>query len=268
MTDIAPPFHQAATDLDEDEAMKGSMLLENLMQAARETNAAQAATTPTTTPTGRRRGRATGSRNASTTTRVNPPPSGTRGQGNPNVPPKPLDPNALTPQEKRELIEARASELQEKIADGINETIMLALTSFGLPSELLYKPGQAPQQIQESQKYTDLAKELIVSPNQARYWGRFLAELENTEQGKKVSAATGGGNGPLLIFGALSLLTGVQYIQNASNAFKNLKPYMDQYKAMQAIAEANARQMREQAEAEANASPSPGQQFNGNGNGA
>jgi hypothetical protein len=252
MTDVPVPFHQAATDLD-DEAMKGSDLLENLMREAREKNAQnpQANTEPTRRGPGRPRGSRNVAASARQPSRVSPTRvvSRTPSQGSTQG----VDPNTPDPALLKELKEARASELQEKISDAINETIMLGLTSIGVPIALLYKPGQEPAAATESEKYTDMAKGLTITPNQAKFWGRLLAELESTEAGKKFSNTTGTGNGPLLIYGALSIMTGLQYIQNASNTYKQLKPFIDQYHAMQEIMAQQAREAREQAEAQNNA---------------
>lgn len=232
-----------------DEAMEPSKLLEELMMKAREQNAQGAPGSNVQTgrrPVGRPRGSRTATSSASST-RV-PPPGNARRVA---PPPPPVNPDAPTAEERAAAIGARTSELQEKIAEGINETIMLGLTSIGIPVALLYKPGQEPAMAMESEKYTDLAKGMLVSPNQARFWARFAAEMEQTERGKSLTAATGSGNAPLFIYGALSLLTGVQYIQTATNTLRNLKPYLDQYQAAQAEFAQRSAEMKANAEQQA-----------------
>jgi hypothetical protein len=204
--------------------------LEERMAAAPKTDA------PVTTP--RKRGRPPGSKNKATLQReaegkatTTREPSGARMVTPPPKPPKPDD--GLTPQQRHEHKLQRAAELSEKVADAINDNILLVLMSMGMEPDLLYMPGMAPQQVQVNNKYTPLARMLTIQPMQANTIGRFLAELEETETGGKVTGAVSDGKGPLILYGILSLASVVQYGKNLKDAYEKFEPLLTAYRAQQ-----------------------------------
>ncbi len=228
MTDFTQsdsPVVQQPMVLD-DEALRPVDLMSRML--------AEAKIAPPSEPSGpRRRGRPVGSRNKATIeaeqSALGKAPSGSRIVSPPGRPPKPDD--ELTAEQKRELKARRAEDLSEKIASGVNDNLMLMLTSMGVPPSLLYKPGREPKKVEESSKYTEFAGNVCLSPMQANIFGKFLAEAEGTDLGKKVSGSTGGGNGALFLYGVLSLGAAVQYVQGLQKFYSQMKPMLDAYQA-------------------------------------
>jgi hypothetical protein len=151
-----------------------------------------------------------------------------------------------TPREKAEAIKARSEELTVQVADTINDNLMLLLTSVGVPAALLYKPGQEPQVAQTSNKYTPLGNSIAMSAQQADVIGHFLAHLEQTDQGQRVTAVAGQGKAPLLVYGLLSVGAVVQYTNGLAKMYKNIAPYLEQYKAQQLTQQVNEQRNQEQ----------------------
>lgn len=144
------------------------------------------------------------------------------------------DTPGMDPAEKKALKDARAAQLAQATLDAINDNFFMILMSMGVPDQLLYQPGQAPVQVKaESNKYTALGATMAVNPAMAKNIGHFLAELEQTDIGQKVTGATGGGNGPIIVYGLLSLFSTVQYVQGLSRTYKELAPLLQAYRAQQ-----------------------------------
>ena len=122
----------------------------------------------------------------------------------------------------------------------------MALVGMGVPVPLLYKPGQAPQKVAANSPYTPFAGSVLINGNQAEVYAKFLAELEQTGPGKKFTGVAGEGNGPLVLYGVLSLFASVQYVQGLRQFYNQLKPLLDQYQAAQAQATANAAAQQQQ----------------------
>ena len=127
---------------------------------------------------------------------------------------------------KAEAISARSDELAVKVADTINENLMLLLTSLGTPASFLYLPGQEPKTAASNSKYTELGNSIALSPHQANIIGHFLAHLEQTDTGQKVGSMTGVGKGPLVVYGVLSRAAVIQYTQGLAKMYKTIEPML------------------------------------------
>ena len=230
MTDITQsdtPVVQQPMVLDE-EALKPVDLMSRMMAEAKIAAPAEQAGP-------KRRGRPPGSRNRSTIEAeqavLGRPPSGSRMVSPPSRSDKTKPDDELTAEQKRELKLKRAADLSDQISSTVNDNLMLMLTSMGVPSQLLYKPGREPKRVTEDSKYTELAGNICLSPMQAGIFGRFAAEFEATEYGKKVSSTTSTGNGALYLYGLLALGAGVQYVQGLQKFYSQMKPLLEAYQA-------------------------------------
>lgn len=143
------------------------------------------------------------------------------------------DKSDLTPQQKQANKAARTEEIADKISVSFNSNIAMVLGSMGMPTNFIYKPGREPKRVADSSPYTEFVGQILISPGQATIWAKFLTELEQTELAKKFSG-TGEGNSniALLSYGALSLLAGMQYIQGLNKFYSEMKPMLEQMKAM------------------------------------
>lgn len=213
------------TDFLDDEANRpASSILDRMMEEAK-------AKGFTADAPKRPRGRPRGSPNRSKL--VTPPGTTTTTSGT-----QPSGAREPDPAQVRAAKAARAEELAAKVGDTINDNIMLILSSMGVPSHLLYQPGKEPQQQAANNKYTQMGNMVAISPMQANLYGKFLAEAEATDLGKKLTGTAGPSNGPLVIYGLLSLAATVQYVKSLQQFSQRLKPLLDAY----------AEQMRQQAE--------------------
>lgn len=186
----------------------------------------------------KKRGRPPGSKNKATLLRESQ--DGVRQAGPMKMvapPPKTKPDDALTASQKHELMLNRAEELSSKVAETINDNLLLVLMSMGTPVELLYKPGQEPKRVKEDSKYTEFAQSITMSPFQANIIGRFLAEMEATETGGKLGAAAADGKGPLIVYGVLSAASMIQYGKSLADAYKKIEPLLSAYRASQAVQE-------------------------------
>lgn len=160
-------------------------------------------------------------------------------------PSKPKEPQ-LDPKQKHDLKIARAEKLSDDVASTINDNLLMILMAMGCPAELLYTDGNIPKKVLENSKYTPLAQQIMIGETQSNIIGRFLAEMETTDGGGKVSAAINDGKGPLVLYGVLSLAVGAQYVSGLMTAYKNMEPllkaYAEQQKAARNIASSHAQQ--------------------------
>lgn len=171
----------------------------------------------------------------STSGRITPPPR----------PPKPTQPQ-IPPEEQARLKKLRAEEIGGKIATEINDNLMTLLMAAGLPVNMLYKKGMEPKSAPKDSPYTDLGEMFALGPMQTQSIGRFIAEFEGTEMGKKTSGAVGANsNIPLVLYGLLSIGAMGQYVQNLSKAVPRIKQMMDAQKRYeQQLAEQQERQQK------------------------
>lgn len=230
MTDISIGNEVGGSALDA-EALKPVDLLGALNAAAGMPNDATAAP--------RRRGRPPGSKNRSTIAREQQ--TGVRSGPQRLVTPPIRTPLTPSEEEAKRVEEAarrihkaeRVEELTAKIGEAVNENIALLLTSAGVPARFIYTPGNEPAQTQTDSKYTPLAHKVLFTAHQTRNYAKFIAELEETDLGKKATGVTGNSNTSLLIYGLLSLGSTIQYLQGVSEFNKTLRPMLEQYKAWQ-----------------------------------
>lgn len=205
-------------------------------------------------PGARRRGRPKGSRNKATLEReaagISKPPGGARmvappgGRSSSNA-----TDDERTPEQIKEAKAKRVEELTEKIADGINDNLMLLLTSAGVPPTLLYRPGFEPRKVSSNGKFTDFAGNITVSPMQANIYARFLTEAETLPSVQKVVGNTGQGNGPLVLYGLLSVAASIQYVQGLQKFVKELKPLLEAKRAYDNVQNAKRQQEDQQQQA-------------------
>lgn len=145
----------------------------------------------------------------------------------------------LTPQQRSAAKHARVNEIADKISEGFNDNIAMVLSSMGMPTEAIYKPGREPKRVADSSPYTEFVGQILISPGQAEMWAKFLTELEQTELAKKLTgSAEGNSNVAMLVYGAGSILMAMQYLQGVSTFYKQMKPLLDQMKAMKLEQEA------------------------------
>lgn len=145
--------------------------------------------------------------------------------------------DGLTPEQRHEAKLARAEKLTVTVVETINDNLMLGLIAMGAPSSLIYKPGREPKGFKEDTPYTDFAQSLVLSPMQAGFIGRFLAEMEATDTGGKIGSVVTDGKGPMIIYGLLSLAGLIQWGKGLSDTYKQFGPLLEQYKAQQRIHE-------------------------------
>ena len=150
-------------------------------------------------------------------------------------PPKIKKDDGLTSEQRVQNKLARADELASKVADTINDNLLLLLMSMGAPTELLYKPGMEPKRVKDDGKYTEFAQSLTLSPMQANIIGRFLAELEATDAGGKIGTVASDGKGPLIVYGVLSFAAAIQYGKTLKDAYDKFEPLLTQYRASQLV---------------------------------
>lgn len=233
------------TELDA-EATKPAITIPSLEDRLRNapqtvsTRAMTGGTNPIDPDTGKpKRGRP---RKEAETTERKPAPPRRRTTAKKDEPPQ----DTRTAKEKADAIKARADDLTSQVADTINDNLMLLLTSLGVPPALLYKPGEEPKVAQQSNKYTPLGNQIAMSAHQADVIGHFLAHLETTDQGQKITGIAGQGKLPLIMYGLLSVGAVVQYTSGLAKMYQTMAPYLEQYKAQQLTQQVN--QQRNEAE--------------------
>lgn len=181
----------------------------------------------------KRRGRPPGSKNKSTLEREARERAVT-GSARLHIPPGPKDPTKPDDKPDKPVITGemkakRGEYLGVKVAETVNDNLMLLLMSAGVPTELLYKAGRAP--VKADSPYTDLAQMITMSTMQANLIGRFLAEVEATDTGAKLTSAGADGKGPLIIYGVLAGASVVQWGRSLAQAYKQLEPILEAYRA-------------------------------------
>jgi hypothetical protein len=192
----------------------------------------------TTTPPKRRPGRPPGSGNRTTS-------------GTSSVPTTDADDETKKAElEARRIraLMAKADSKKKKVDDyttrivgELNENIMTAFVSMGIPSTILYKNGIAPIPV-VSQNYTPIANQLAVKPLQAKAVASFIVDLEYAGEDSLVARAAASatqGNAALAFKGLLAAGAVFMYVKGALDTMNKLGPIIQQYQAMQ---EAQARQ--------------------------
>lgn len=150
--------------------------------------------------------------------------------------------DGLTTEERHAAKLAKAEKYAVMVSETVNDNLLMILMSMGCPANFLYTEGNAPKQVVENQKYTDLAKQLTMDPKVSEFVGRFLAEMETTGIGGSVAGAVQDGKAPLIIYGILSLAGIVQWGRGLADAYKTIGPMLEQYKAYQAAQAAQRNQ--------------------------
>jgi len=162
------------------------------------------------------------------------------------TPPPSPNKDEVTEEEKRKIKEARIEQLTESIVNDLNDHIMTLAISIGVPSNFLYKPGMEPARVAQDSKFTDVAGNICISPMQAGVYARFIAELERTSVGQKVSGTTSSGSFPMFLYGALSIALTAQYLSGLQKFYNQLKPLLDAYQAQEALRQRDAEAKKQQ----------------------
>lgn len=137
----------------------------------------------------------------------------------------------------------KVEDLTNRIVGDMNDTIMLAFISMGVPSAVLYRDGKAPVKTVNT-NYTPIANQLAVQPMQAKAIASFMVDLEYVDQDSKlaglVSSATGGTAG-LVFKGLIAAGAAAMYIRGVMSAMQQLGPVIQQLQEyQQRAAAANA----------------------------
>lgn len=135
----------------------------------------------------------------------------------------------------------KVDEYTTKIVSELNDNIMAAFISMGIPSSVLYKNGTPPIPV-VSQNYTPIANQLAVKPLQAKAVAAFIVDLEYASEDSLVARAAASatqGNAALAFKGILAAGAVFMYVKGALDTMQKLGPIIQQYQAMQ---EAQTRQ--------------------------
>ncbi len=136
-------------------------------------------------------------------------------------------PAPKSPRDKKREIE----DLATKIVEDLNEGIIEALTTVGIPAEFLYKNGKAPIPTVSS-KYTDLGNMLCVSPLQANWMAHGWFEAKDIPAIKRF-VGDGNKEGPSYIWMALGGLGAAGYLSQLVKAVNALNGIKDELKKIQ-----------------------------------
>lgn len=131
----------------------------------------------------------------------------------------------------------RADELTKKIVNDANDALMSLLISQGLPASALYMPGQVPVADKANERFTPTGNRLAVKPIQAKAVANFIAEMEYSERGQKMTAAVEGGVIVQLITGGMAVAAVVTYgisLRKFANEFGPTLAAYNQHKKAQA----------------------------------
>lgn len=120
-------------------------------------------------------------------------------------------------------IKADTEEMAQWIGEELNDYIMQALITGGVPATMLYKDGHIPKALANNDKYTELGNMLAIPPNLAESAARLAAEVKATDGGSKVAAATGNGRAGLVVAGIGTLFGTVTYARRVNDVVKRLR---------------------------------------------
>lgn len=135
---------------------------------------------------------------------------------------------------KRQLIQERTAQYRAFILTDINEYIMSAFVAMGVPTAVIYNPGQAPTEEVASERYTPIGNQLAIGPQQSKYLARFAAEMAATDVGNKTTGLVTEGPVALVISGAFAAFGVFQWASNVMKVRKAVEPLIAAYKAAQA----------------------------------
>lgn len=132
----------------------------------------------------------------------------------------------------------------DRIVTELNDQIMLAFISMGVPAPLLYKNGQGPAPKLPDSNLTPFGQRIAVSPMVAKPVASFLAELEFSEAGTKAVTAVTDSQWTLIIKGVVAVGAVVYYLNGLNQIRKEFEPLINQFREAQQQA-ANGSQARD-----------------------
>lgn len=129
----------------------------------------------------------------------------------------------------------KVDDYTNRIVSELNDNIMAAFISMGVPSTVLYKNGAPPIPVVSS-NYTPIANQLAVKPLQAKAVAAFLVDLEYASEDSMVARAMASatqGNAALAFKGILAAGAVFMYVKGAIDTMNKLGPVIQAYQAMQ-----------------------------------
>lgn len=126
---------------------------------------------------------------------------------------------------KRRIKQTKVNEYTEKIINEGNEYIMSMLIGSGVPAKMIYREGMAPVQV-VNEHYTEFGNRIAVKPMQARAVAAFLADLEGTDSGQKVTSAFAGGGIGLAFKGIVAGAAVFSYARGLYQIQQQLAPML------------------------------------------
>jgi hypothetical protein len=152
----------------------------------------------------------------------------------------PREAKAIDPVDDKEAIKEQKKLKAEQYATYINQELndKLFMLISGMPGSpftaaMFYKENKVPPQVATNPNFSELGNAIAIPADVASSWGKVLAELSYTDIGKNVSKAT---DNPML--GIVAAVIAALY--STYRYSQQLKPILEQIKAMQAMKEAEA----------------------------
>lgn len=165
------------------------------------------------------------------TSMVIPPSSPSKPRGRP---PKARE---ITPEESREIKNKIKREKTEQyttmIVRDMNEQLMSLLIAMGVPPEMLYQKGMVPKSMVVDSAYTPIANGIAIKPNQAKSIAAFIAELEMTNTGQRLSNKTSSQNAALGYKGIMAVVATGSYLMGLNKTMKTIMPVVQAFKEAQ-----------------------------------
>ena len=119
-------------------------------------------------------------------------------------------------QEKKETAERYATFINEELNDRLMMLVIGlidAKTGGSAGADLIYKEGRVPPKAAGNPNLTSLGNAIAIPADVADSWGKLLAELTNTDSGKKIENTFSGGPAVILISAASALFSTYRYSQ-------------------------------------------------------
>jgi len=135
----------------------------------------------------------------------------------------------------------RADELTEQILTELNDQIISLFVDRGMPSSVFYRPGMGPKLTDTNERFTEAGNRVTIKRQQAKYIAKFIAEIEASDNGQKVTTALSDGLLSQIIAGGLALGSVAMYARSMYQFRKEMLPALEAYKLYQAQQEQQRR---------------------------
>ena len=135
--------------------------------------------------------------------------------------------------EKAAAIKADTEQMAHWISEELNDYLMQAIITAGIPATMLYRDGHVPKAIANNDKYTELGNALAIPPTLAQSAARLAAEAKATDSGSKLAVATGNGRAGLVVAGIGTLFGTVTYARRVNDVLKRFKQVAELAEAAQ-----------------------------------